>query len=116
MFFLLSTAEVVLANRVSPALYNMVMHPVRASRILFRPRPVSMDELETADASFKSFCREYCTHVYGGVEARLPLCRSPVAAVLDIASNVRSCGPIWTSWQFVMERFIGTLPKLVGSR
>lgn len=29
---------------------------------------------------------------------------------------MRGCGPIWTYWQFVMERLNGTLPKLVRSR
>lgn len=68
------------------------------------------------ESGFKSFCRDYYELVYGGDLARLPLCRSTIAAVLDVASDIRSCGPIWTYWQFHMERFIGTLPKLVGSK
>lgn len=116
LFFLLSTAEVVLADRLSRTLYGMVMHLVGASRVLFRPRPVTLEELKALDERIKSFCRAYYAHVYGGQDDRLPLCRSTVAALLDIVPNIRSCGPIWTYWQFVMGRLVGTLPKLVGWR
>lgn len=96
LFFLLSTAEVVLADRLSPTLYGMVMHLVGASRVLFRPPPVTLEELKALDERIKSFCRAYYAHVYGGQDDRLPLCRSTVAALLDIVPNIRSCGPIWT--------------------
>lgn len=46
------------------------------------------------ESGFKSFCRDYYELVYGGDLARLPLCRSTIAAVLDVASDIRSCGPI----------------------
>lgn len=116
LFFLLSTAEVVLADRLSPTLFGMIMHLVGASRVLFRPRPVTLEELKALDERIKSFCRAYYAHVDGGQDDRLPLCRSTVAALLDIVPNIRSCGPIWTYWQFVMGRLVGTLPKLVGWR
>lgn len=116
LVFLLSTAEVVLAGRLSQPLYNMVMHLVKACRLLFRPRPLSLEELSAVDEGLKRFCQEYYALVYRGEEARLPFCRSTIAALLDIAPNIRSCGPIWTYWQFGMERLIGTLPRLVGSR
>lgn len=58
----------------------------------------------------KLFIDAFCAHVHRGVDARHALCRYVIAAVLDMASNVRSCGPFWSDRMFLVERLIGTLP------
>lgn len=45
IYFLLCTGEVVLADRISPPLYRMVMHLVSSCRLLFRPRGLSIEDL-----------------------------------------------------------------------
>jgi len=44
------------------------------------------------------------------------LCCFTIAAVLAIVPNIRSCRPVWVHWQFPIERYIGTLPRLLRSR
>lgn len=90
MYFLMCTGGVVQADRILPPMYSMVMHLVRSCRLLFRPRGLSIEDLQSVESGLKSFCRDYYELVYGRDLARLPLCRSTIAAVLDVASNIRS--------------------------
>ena len=46
----------------------------------------------------------------------MSLCCFTIAAVLAIVPNIRSCGPVLVYWQFPMERYIGTLLRLLSSR
>lgn len=116
MYWLLSTGEVQLAERIPDLYYNLFMSLCRASRLLFRPRGLSMSELGDVEIDLKRFVGQYYASVYRGSSQRLPVCRSTVAAVLDIVPNLRSCGPAWVSWQFPAERKIGSLTALIGSR
>lgn len=93
MVFLLSTAEVVLAGRISGPLYDMLMHLVVACRLLFRPRPLSLEELTNAEDGLKRFCRDYYALVYRDGEARLPFCRSTITALLTSPETSAAAGP-----------------------
>ena len=57
----------------------------------------------------------YYRNVYRGTHARLPLCRSVIAAVLDIVPSTRACRPAWVSLQFPAEGKIGELGPLILS-
>lgn len=116
MVKLLSTAEVVLADRISPPLSYMFRHLVRTCRLLCRSRAISQVELRTVENGQQNFCHDYYAFVYGGDEAMLAPVWPTIAAVLDIVPSTLSCGPIWTYWEFGTDRLIGTLPKLVVSR
>jgi len=67
------------------------------------------------EARLKRFVHLYYTNVYRGTYDHLPLCRSVIAAVLDIVPSMRACGPAWASWQFPAERKIGELGTLIHS-
>jgi len=115
MYWLLSTAEIQLVGRIPDLYYKMFMKLCKACRVLFRPRGLSVPELETVEARLQRFVHMYYTHVYGGTYERLPLCRSIITAVLDIVPSMRACGPAWASWQFPAERKIGELGTLIHS-
>lgn len=47
---------------------------------------------------------------------RLPACPYTIHALLHIVEDIRNCGPVWTSWTFVMERYCGILQLSVKSK
>jgi len=106
----------VLVDRLPEPYFKMFMALCRACRLLFRLRGLTSDELTAVDADLRQFCSSFFTLVYRGELSRVSLCRFTIAAVLDIAPNIRACGPEWLYWQFPMERYIGTLPWLMRSR
>jgi len=116
MFFLLSAGEAVLADRIPDEFFDTFMDLSRASRLLFRPRGITAPELTQVDKYLKRFCARYYKHFYAGLPERLELCRSTVAALLDVIDSVRTCGPAWSFWQFPVERLISTLTPLIKSR
>jgi len=116
MFFVLSSGEAVLADRVPDNVFNTFMDLSRAARLLFRPSGITAVELAQVDKYLRRFCAGYYKHFYAGRTERLELCRSTVAALLDVVDNVRTCGPAWSFWQFPVERLISTLTPLIKSR
>lgn len=116
MYFLLSTGEVLLADRLPDVYFNMFMELSKAARLLVRPGGITVSELHEADVHLQSFQTAIYTHVYRGQAGRLPVCRSTVATVMDIVPNIKSCGPAWVSSQFPMERHVGVLARLITSR
>ena len=116
MFFLLSGAEALLYGRVPEYFYQMIMCLCRAGRLLFTPDPISKANLLKADDELKKFLSAYYAEVYRGELSRVRLCRYVFSALLDVVPNVKQCGPVWCTWQFPLERLIGTLPGMVRSR
>lgn len=116
MYFILSTGEVVLHNRILADAFGMFMSLCAACRFLFLPNALSDADVSAVDSELKSFCFKFYSITYRGSWERTPLCRSTIAALLDIVPNLKACGPAWVYWQFPMEQYIGTLPKLVKSQ
>jgi len=67
-----------------------------------------------------SFCAastdDKCRYYYQYEEDRLPACTLPIHGLLHLASDIRYCGPVWTTWVFYIERFAGMLQAAVKSR
>jgi len=116
MYWLLSSAEVILVGRIPDLHYDLFMSLCRACRLLLRPAGLTPAELTAVDRDLKRFIRGYYASIYRGRWERLPLCRFVIAALLDIVENMRACGPAWVSWQFPAERKIGELGGLIPSR
>jgi len=116
MYFILSTGEAVLSGRIPDIYFEMYMSLCYACRLLIRPGGLSRAELLVADNHLKNVCEVFYEHVYRNDYNRLPVCRFPISALLNIVPNIRACGPVWVSWQFPAERLIGSLPDLIGSR
>jgi len=108
--------EAVLADRLPEPYFEMFMALRRACRLLFRRRGMTSDELTAVDADLHQFYSSFYTLVYRGELARVSLCRFTIEAVLDTVPNIRSCGPVWVYWQFPMDRYIGTLHRLMRSK
>jgi len=115
MYWLVSTAQVQLVGRIPDVYFQMLMALCKACRVLFRPRGLSAPELTAVEARLKRFVHLYYTNVYRGTYERLPLCRSIIAAVLDLVPSMRASGPVWASWQFPAERKVGELGTLIHS-
>jgi len=93
----------------------MIMYLCRAGRLHFTPDPISKANLLKADDELKKFLSAYYEEVYRGELSRVPLCRYVFLALLDVVPNLKQCGPVWCTWQFPLERLIGTLPGMVRS-
>ena len=115
MYWLVSTAQVQLAGRIPDIYFELLMALCKAFRVLFRPGGLCAPELTVVEARLRRFVHLYYTNVSRGTYQRLPLCRSIIAAVLDIVPSVRASGPVWASWQFPAERKIGELGTLIHS-
>ncbi|KAG1732993.1 hypothetical protein EDD22DRAFT_788134 [Suillus occidentalis] len=55
-------------------------------------------------------------YYYQYTEDRLSTCTLPIHGLLHVASGIRYCGPVWTSWTFYMERYCGFLQAHLHSR
>jgi len=97
MYFLLSTGEAVLSGRIPDIYFEMYMSLFYACRLLIRPGGLSRAELLVADNHLKKFCEVFYEHVYRNDYNRLPVCRFPLSALLNIVPNIRACGPVWVS-------------------
>jgi len=116
MYWLLSSAEVLLVGRIPDLHDDFFMSLCRACRLLLRPAGLTPTELTAVDTDVKRLVRGYYASIYRGRWERLPLCRSVIPALLDIVENMRACGPEWVSWRFPAERKIGELGGVIHSR
>jgi len=94
----------------------MFMLLCRAGRLLFKPCLMAQAEMHTAHRLLQPFGHTYYTHVCAGKEEPLRLRRPTVVELLDVAANLRVCGPARSYWQFRAERLIGTLTRLIRCR
>lgn len=115
MYFILRVAEAVFAGRLLEHYLTMITSMSKACRLIFRPSSLSKSDITVARGHFRNFCTAFYGHVYAGRFDRLPFCRLPFATLLDVTSNILSCGPAGASWQFPVERAIGTLAPMIGS-
>jgi len=88
----------------------------RASRVIFAPPGQTKEDIDNMDKELRDFYRLFYLKAYGNDINNITLCRSTIVCVLDIKRHIMACGPTWSYWQFVMERYTGTLPPLNKSR
>jgi len=93
IYFFLSVGEVVLSDRIPEQLFKMLMLLCEAGRLLFKTSVFSEEGMKAAEKLLKRFCHTYFRHVYAGKVLRLRLCRPKIGALLDVPSNLHSCGP-----------------------
>lgn len=93
MFFVLCTAEAVLADRPPQSIYNIFMSLARACRLLFRPRGLSQAELRLIEKELHNCSDGFYTLMYARRIERLPLCRSVFAALHHVVPSLRACVP-----------------------
>jgi len=84
MYWLFSSAEVLPVGRI-PDLYNDIfLSSCKACRLPMRPTGLTPAELAAVDTDLKTFVWGWLDSIYRGTWQRLPLCRSVMAAILDI--------------------------------
>lgn len=57
-----------------------------------------------------------CRYYYQYKTERLSACPWTIHAILHIVDDIRNCGPVWTSWAFVMERYCGVIGQAIKSK
>jgi len=58
----------------------------------------------------------YTRYYYQYKEGRLSTCTLTIHGVLHVPKDIRKCGPMWTTWTFLMERFCGFLQAGLRSK
>lgn len=88
----------------------------RAVRLRLHSSAVDCKDLDEAESEIVKFLKAFYADIYRGKLYRVRVCRLIFASLLDLVPCIRQCGPVWTFWQFPLERFIGTLTALTRSR
>jgi len=68
--------------------------------------------------SYLKLCnnRVHCRYYYQYKEHRLSTCILTIHGLLHLANDIRTCGPMWATWTFYLERFCGILQMGLRSR
>ncbi|QRV85537.1 Transposase family Tnp2 protein [Ceratobasidium sp. AG-Ba] len=71
----------------------------------------SRDDVQFIREGFAKWVRKYEELYYKKSRNRLRACTLPVHALLHIADDIETAGPIWCYWAFPMERYCGSLSR-----
>lgn len=116
MYFILSLAKVVVVDRIPEVHYEMVMFLLKACRLIFCPSGLSRKNVTTIKILLEKLLSSFYANIFRRDPARLNLCHLPIATLLDVVPGILACGPVWVSWQFRIERAIGTRTPMFTSR
>lgn len=58
----------------------------------------------------------FISHYYENKALRLRACTLPIHALLHLADDIETMGPVWCYWAFPMERYCGALARANKSR
>jgi len=94
----------------------MFMCLVRACRMIFVLDDLPVRDVAALKTELQKVCGLFNKKAYGGDIKNIKMCLSIAVALMDIPYNIEECGPVWSYWQFHMERYIGRLPELMRSR
>lgn len=68
------------------------------------------------DELFIAYTLWTCSIYYQHDPERISACPLTVHALLHIADSIKAVGPVWSYWEFPMERYCGTLQPAIRSR
>lgn len=77
---------------------------------------LSSHEINLIESKLRAFVEMAESIYYQGLAHRLPVCTSQLHSLLHVATNLRSLGPSYVSWQFGLEQYIGRLAPLATSK
>ncbi|KAJ7621835.1 hypothetical protein B0H17DRAFT_1290387 [Mycena rosella] len=77
---------------------------------------ITYPELDTLEEQIIQWVQTYERYYYQYREDRLRACPLVVHGLLHVVSDIRFCGPSWTTWTFYMERYCGFLKAGLRSR
>ncbi|QRV82351.1 Transposase family Tnp2 protein [Ceratobasidium sp. AG-Ba] len=69
------------------------------------------DDVQYIREGFARWVRKYEELYYKKARDRLMACTLPVHALLHIADDIETAGPVWCYWAFPMERYCGSLAR-----
>nr|GAT46963.1 predicted protein [Mycena chlorophos] len=77
---------------------------------------IKHSEIDRLEAMIVDWVRKYEEYYYQLKPERLAVCTLTIHDLLHVADDIRNCGPSWTTWTFMMERFCGFLQHGLHSR
>ncbi|EUC56942.1 transposase family Tnp2 protein [Rhizoctonia solani AG-3 Rhs1AP] len=114
-FFFQYIAPVVLEGRLPDKYYEHFLL-MREIFILALQFELTFDDLDQLQQMINTWIAQYEEYYYQYDPARLPTCPLTIHALLHLPHYIRTSGPLWTSWAFVMERFCGHILPAVKNR
>ncbi|KIJ34351.1 hypothetical protein M422DRAFT_182303 [Sphaerobolus stellatus SS14] len=77
---------------------------------------ITEEQVNRLEEMIYQWVTEYEEYYYQYQKERLSTCTSCVHAMLHIAHDIRTTGPVWAHWCYLMERFCGLIVAAVKSR
>ncbi|KAG8681606.1 hypothetical protein FRC11_000908, partial [Ceratobasidium sp. 423] len=77
---------------------------------------LTYNNVEQLQAMVNTWVVQYEEYYYQHEANRLPTCPLTIHALLHLPYYIRTSGPLWTSWAFVMEQFCGHILPAVKNR
>ncbi|KAG8749984.1 hypothetical protein FRC11_010871, partial [Ceratobasidium sp. 423] len=77
---------------------------------------LTYDDLDRLQDMINTWVVQYEEYYYQHDASCLPVCPLMIHALLHLPYYIRTSGPLWASWAFVMERFCGHIIPAVKNR
>ncbi|QRV81791.1 Transposase family Tnp2 protein [Ceratobasidium sp. AG-Ba] len=77
---------------------------------------ISREDVQYIRDGFARWVRKYEDLYYQKSRDRIRACTLPLHALLHIADDIETMGPVWCYWAFPMERYCGSLSRASKSR
>ncbi|KAF9219637.1 hypothetical protein BS17DRAFT_760578 [Gyrodon lividus] len=77
---------------------------------------MTLEQVDKVEEWVINWVEKYEKYYYQYRVERLPACTLTIHGLLHLASAIRHCGPVWTTWTFYMERFCAMLQNSLKSR
>ncbi|KAG1781258.1 hypothetical protein EV702DRAFT_963116, partial [Suillus placidus] len=115
-FWFMYVAPIVLKDRFENVKYYDHMCELAGMMKKMLQFQLTHGEIDALDKGLIKWVKTYKEYYYQYAEDRLSTCTLPIHGLLHVASGIRYCGPVWTSWTFYMERYCGFLQAHLHSR
>ncbi|KAG8709425.1 hypothetical protein FRC11_005568 [Ceratobasidium sp. 423] len=114
-FWVQYLAPILLEGRLLEKYYEhfLLMHEIIILVLQFE---LTYDNVEQLQAMVNTWVVQYEEYYYQHEANCLPTCPLTIHALLHLPYYIRTSGPLWTSWAFIMEQFCGHILPAVKNR
>ncbi|QRV84316.1 Transposase family tnp2 [Ceratobasidium sp. AG-Ba] len=103
-FWLLYIGPIVLRNRLADKYYNHFLELVSIVKCLIQFEN-STERIEQLREEMAGYVERYEEYYYQYNYDRISVCKLTLHALLHVADDVLLCGPVWTTWSYLTERY-----------
>ncbi|QRW02459.1 Transposase family Tnp2 protein [Ceratobasidium sp. AG-Ba] len=106
-FWLLYIGPIVLRNRLADKYYNHFLELVSIVKCLiqFENSTERIEQLREEMAGYVERYEDNFRYYYQYNYDRISVCKLTLHALLHVADDVLLCGPVWTTWSYLTERY-----------